>query len=79
MLFKPKKYGRDWYWFNMVFLYVFAFAFGIGAIGALLSFGDDGSDQIIGALAFSLAALIAWALGRRCSTMVAELRADDHR
>lgn len=77
MLFTPKKRGRDWYWFNMVGLYGFSVAFGIGAIGVLLSSNNDLSGRIMTAFLFSLAALTAWTLGRRCSTMVAQLSGDD--
>ena len=76
MLFTPKKRGRDWYWFNMVGLYGFSVAFGIGAIGVLLS-PNNISDRIMTASLFSLAALTTWMLGRRCSTMVAQLSGDD--
>ncbi len=78
MLFTPKKRGRDWYWFNMIFLYGFSLAFGVAAVGILLSSNVDLSERIFGALMFALTALITWALGRRCSTMVAQLRVDDH-
>ena len=77
MLFTPKKRGRDWYWFQMVLLYLFAFAFGVGAVGSLLSTDVDLSERIVLASIFSLIALTMWAFGRKCSTIVAQLGADD--
>jgi len=79
MLFTPKKYGRDWYWFNMVVLYGFSLMGGVAAIGAMLSFDIPLTERIVTAMGFCLAALITWALGRRCSTMVARLGVDDRR
>ena len=79
MLFIPKKYGRDWYWFNMVGLYGLALMSGVAAIGAMLSSNIPLTERIVTALGFCLAALITWALGRRCSMMVARLGADDRR
>jgi hypothetical protein len=79
MLFTPKKYGRDWYWFNMVVLYGFSLIGGVAAIGAMLSLGIPLTERMVTALVFCLAALIAWALGRRCSATVAQMGADDRR
>ena len=79
MLFTPKKRGRDWSWLNMVGLFGFSFVFGIGAIGVLFSPNNTLSGRIVTALIFILAALATWALGRRCSTMLAQLSRDDGR
>lgn len=72
MLFTPKKRGRDWYWFNMLFLYMFSLLFGVGAIAGLLSSQVPLFERVVLALMFSLVALISWKLGRYCSTMVAK-------
>jgi hypothetical protein len=79
MLFTPKKHGRDWYWFHMMALYGFSILSGGAAIWAMLSSDIDLSERIVTALGFSLVALIMWALGRRCSTIVAQLGANDRR
>jgi hypothetical protein len=79
MLFTPKKHGRDWYWCHMMALYGFSLLSGAAAIGAMLSSDIDVSERIVTALGFCLAAWIMWALGRRCSTIVAQLGADDRR
>jgi hypothetical protein len=79
MLFTPKKYGRDWYWFNMVALFGFSLMSGAAAIGVMFSSDIALSERVLTALVFCLAALITWALGRRCSAMVVQLGVDDRR
>lgn len=79
MLFTPKKYGRDWYWLNMIGLYSFSLLSGAAAIGAMLSSDISLPERIGTALVFCLAALITWTLGRRCSTVYAQLSANDRR
>ena len=77
MFFTPKKRGRDWYWFHMMFLYVLAFAFGAGSIGALASTDVAFSERIGIALIFSFVTVALWKMGRHCSTIVAKMR-DSH-
>jgi hypothetical protein len=79
MFFTPKKRGRDWYWFNMMFSYMFSLLSGVAAIGVLLSADDHLSRKVVGALMFFLAMLVTWKLGRHCSTMVAKMSAEDRR
>ena len=79
MLFTPKKYGRDWYWLNVVGLYGFSLLSAAAAIGAMFSSNISPSERIVTALGFCLAASITWVLGRRCSTVYVQLRANDRR
>jgi len=75
MLFTPKKRGRDWYWFNMVFLYLFSLMFGAAAIAVPILSNAD-SSKTVAALMFLLGAVVTWTLGRRCSKVVVEMSAD---
>lgn len=79
MLFSPRRHGRDWYWFHMVGFYGFALLSGAAAIGGMLFSDTPLFERTLTALGFCLAALIMWALGRRCSTVVAEMGVDDRR
>ena len=79
MLFTPKQRGRDWYWFNKMWLYMFSFLSGVAAIVGLLSFEVAFSERLLGAAMFTLAALICWKLGRYCSTTVAKMGEDGPR
>jgi len=79
MLFTPKKRGRDWYWFNMMFLYVFSACFAVGTVSAVIVSDDDVPARIVMGSAGLLVTAISWALARYFSRTVASMSADDRR
>ena len=48
MLFTPKQRGKDWYWFNKMWLYMFSFLSGVAAIVGMLSFEVAFSENFWG-------------------------------
>ena len=73
MFFTPNKRGRDFYRFNMMFLYMFAVLFAFSAVIGLFSFETDLSERLLLASIFSVIALICWKLGRGCSKVARKL------
>jgi len=76
MLFRPKKYGRDWTFVLAVSFYAATLGFGIATVAASFSHFDDFSDKMVFVLGFLLGTIIWAALGRSYWKMASEMSAD---
>lgn len=76
LLFFPNR-GRDWRWFDMVFLYLFSFISAVSSVLVLILTDIELSEKIVTALIFFLVSIVLWVLARRCSRIVAKMGQDD--